>query len=371
MGEIHAIATTQQKLDFYKPPSAMKFVTEKKYLKGMKLLDIESSQDEALVSLEFAARLGHAKAQIQLYHIYGDRTRALEWLTFAAEKGDTEAQYLLSCHIRKQLPGEHSNETNETNETATSWLTLLMNAACKGHADAQRELAICYLNGVGVLKCDTQGCSLLTKSAQQGNKEAQYLLGLLHLEGKAGDIESEKLRFEAASHWLLKASAQNHASAQFKLATLYVRYASCQTSGSLKEGVQLYTKSAENYNEAAMWVLIDIYNNGKFGEPKCLKKSFMWYEKLANLGDSKAQYELGVRFKLGDGCSQCNVKAFEWFTISFSNGNKDALSAVAHCYERGCGVEKSLIQASRLQKIAAEFERATKTNGVAYVRFKN
>ncbi|WP_281269548.1 tetratricopeptide repeat protein [Psychrobacter sp. SZ93C1] len=49
----------------------------------------------------------------------------------------------------------------------------------------------------------------------------------------------------------------------------------------------------------------------------------MWYEKVANQGDAKAQYNLGLMYDAGLGVRQNSETAKEWFGKSCDNGNQD------------------------------------------------
>ncbi|HEY4973236.1 MAG TPA: ankyrin repeat domain-containing protein [Steroidobacteraceae bacterium] len=61
----------------------------------------------------------------------------------------------------------------------------------------------------------SQAATLLRATADAGNPEAQYLLGLLYLNGVGVAIDSQ-----AAEQWLRSAALQNHAEAAFVLAAL-------------------------------------------------------------------------------------------------------------------------------------------------------
>ena len=57
----------------------------------------------------------------------------------------------------------------------------------------------------------------VTNAANQGNPEAQFTLGLLHVAG-LGVIKDEA----QAINWYRKAAKQNHADAQFNLGLMYI-----------------------------------------------------------------------------------------------------------------------------------------------------
>lgn len=55
---------------------------------------------------------------------------------------------------------------------------------------------------------------------------------------------------------------------------------------------------------------------------------------LAEQGDAKAQFNLGVIYHNGRGVTQDFIVAHMWFSISFANGDKDAGSRRDNLAER-------------------------------------
>ena len=69
--------------------------------------------------------------------------------------------------------------------------------------------------------------------------------------------------------------------------------------------------------------------------------SFSDAEKLANQGDAKAQYELGMWYKYGDSTinlAKDEAKAVEWYEKSANQGYSKAQYQLAGLYDRGTGV---------------------------------
>ena len=56
----------------------------------------------------------------------------------------------------------------------------------------------------------------MLKSAEQGNAEAQYNLGLMYYNGE--DVEKD---FPTAKYWFEKSAEQGNAEAQYKLGDIY------------------------------------------------------------------------------------------------------------------------------------------------------
>ncbi|MEE9240571.1 MAG: tetratricopeptide repeat protein [bacterium] len=87
----------------------------------------------------------------------------------------------------------------------------------KGHAKAQYNLAILYIQGNGTSKNPREAAKWLRKSAKQGHANAQYNLGLMFLNGE-GVKKSDK----EAIKWFRKAAEQDDGLAQYNLAAMYV-----------------------------------------------------------------------------------------------------------------------------------------------------
>ena len=119
----------------------------------------------------------------------------------------------------------------------------------------------------------------LTKEANAGNSQAQYMLGRLALETKNPPDHS------TAVYWFRIASESNHIESQEMLGAL------------LFSGLGV----PPNPKEAAIW----------------------WY-KAAMAGSSKSQASLGVLYALGSGVPKNAIEAYKWLTISAMSGNEAA-----------------------------------------------
>ena len=119
----------------------------------------------------------------------------------------------------------------------------------------------------------------LTKEANAGNSQAQYMLGRLALETKNPPDHS------TAVYWFKIASESNHLESQEMLGAL------------LFSGLGV----PPNPKEAAIW----------------------WY-KAAMAGSTKAQASLGVLYALGSGVPKNAIEAYKWLTISAMSGNEAA-----------------------------------------------
>lgn len=122
---------------------------------------------------------------------------------------------------------------------------------------------------------------LFLESAQAGNAEAEYNLGVLIHEGQG----TEKDETQALS-WIEKAAVQGWADAQYYLGNLY-----------------------------------------EFGQivPQSFQNAALWYQKAAEQGNASAQTNLAVLYANGQGVNQDIVLAYVWSNLAASQGIVEAL----------------------------------------------
>jgi TPR repeat protein len=117
--------------------------------------------------------------------------------------------------------------------------------------------------------------------AKQKNVEAEYQLGQLYYEGKAGVTT----QYQNALTWFQQAANAGNEKAQYYLGLMYY----------YGQGVQM------NYKEA-----VD------------------WFSKSAQNNYNKAQYYLGLAYYYGHGVTKNLETAKDWFSKAAKNGNKRA-----------------------------------------------
>ena len=83
------------------------------------------------------------------------------------------------------------------------------------------------------------------------------------------------------------------------------------------------------------------------------KKALYYLSYDANLGDDRAQYNLGVMYKKGLGVLVNDNEAFGWFFLSSKQGNILANYALGHSYFKGLGVKKNYMLAFQSFKYSA------------------
>ena len=81
-------------------------------------------------------------------------------------------------------------------------------------------------------------------------------------------------------------------------------------------------------------------------------KALFYLSYEANLGDDRAQYNLGVMYRKGLGVPKNDNEAFGWFFLSANQGNILAKYALGNAYLKGEGINKNYLLAFKSYKYA-------------------
>ncbi len=192
----------------------------------------------------------------------------------AAENGDIDAQSKL-CEIYGPF-AEQSNAQDYAQGAA--WCR---RAAEQGNAEAQFMLGVAYGLGKGVPQDYTQEAYWDRKAAEQGIAWAQFGLGELYYNGNGLPQD-----YAQAAVWLRMAADQGIPDAQFSLGTLYD--SGKGVSQDYAQAVVWYRKAADQGNVDAQFSLGVMYFFGK-GVPQDLAQAVVWFRKAAEQGDTTAE----------------------------------------------------------------------------------
>ena len=184
------------------------------------------------------------------------------------------------------------------------------------------------------------------KYAEQGNANAQMILGKMYVQGKGVPIDDQQ-----AMAWYRKAANQGN-----KLAQLDLGYMYAQGRGVPRDDQQAatwYRKSADQGNVAAQSMLGEMYSLGQ-GVPQDDQQAVAWCRKAAEQGDVFCQGFLGKTYLLGRGVPQDDQQAVAWFRKAADQGNATAQTNLGDMYQNGRGVPKDDQQAVALYRKAAD-----------------
>ena len=245
-------------------------------------------------------------------------------------------------------------------------VALITKYAESGSASSQVLLAVAYLNGDGGLSKEPAKAAMwFEKAAVQGNGYAEARLGDLYDEG-LGVTENLKLAFD----WREKAANRGNVKAQCELAKMYLEGRGVQKDS--KKALQWLDRSANEGNPEAQYLLGRIYHLGTedVAANRSLSKSWLdkaalqgsenamqfihwiqslgyrlekaWYnrvpalQKLADDGDSEAQYQLAVHYEKGlYGMKKDVAMALRWYKRAAAGGHQLAMNALHRIYSRG------------------------------------
>lgn len=157
--------------------------------------------------------------------------------------------------------------------------------------------------------------------AQNGDPEAQFLAGLIFLNGAAAGHEKDGMN--VAQMWLYKASRQKHAEAQ----AIYTANLMAN-NGPSTTIVDEAKAAAATGNPAGLRLLADVYLKGEYQDvvPKDEDEGEKWLLKAAQAGDPTGQLELAHRMK----DKKDLVEAYHWALLASRHPVTDKFSDPEH-----------------------------------------
>jgi TPR repeat protein len=193
---------------------------------------------------------------------------------------------------------------------------------------------------------EKQELANLRQSAEQGNAEAQYSLGLMYSSGDG--IPKDKVE---AAKWYLKAAEQGDASAQMNLGYLYSSGDGIPKDET--EGEKWYRKSAEQGNANAQYSLGLMYWSElrQFLDiPKDDTEAVKWFGKSADQGNAVGQRYLALMYYFGFGVPVDEVAAYMWNILASAQGDEIAKAGIDEI-----SLEMTEEQIAEAQKLSREW----------------
>ncbi len=109
---------------------------------------------------------------------------------------------------------------------------------------------------------------------------------------------------------------------------------------------------AEQGDAKAQYNLGLMYDNGQ-GVSQDYAKALQWYRKAADQGYADAQFNLGFMYDNGQGVPQDYVKALQWWRKAAEQGYAKAQSKLGFMYDNGQGVSQDYVQAHMWYNLVA------------------
>jgi len=259
---------------------------------------------------------------------------------------------------------ENGTGVKKDDTEAAKWY---QKAADRGLAIAQRNLGGMYEAGNGVKQNDTEAIKWYLKAAEQQDETAQVSIANLY---------TRRENYPEAEKWYRKAAAQQNEEAILDLAYFY-QYGHKGVPQNYDEAVTFFKQLAGHNNSLAQLSLGNIYANGwddthpfqpaptetaantstttidavtadtvtavdsaaamgemVTGVPRNYSEAMKWFKMAADNGDADAMIKIGAMYALGNGVSQDNIAAEEWFNKAMAN-NTDAVLSIALSYYSG------------------------------------
>ena len=221
---------------------------------------------------------------------------------------------------------------------------------------------------------------LATPLAEQGDKAAQALLGVLHEAGLG--IEQDKTK---AADWYGLAADKGDPGSALQLAQFYLLGTGVEVDK--KKAADLFEQAADAGNASALYNLALLYQEGE-GRPFNEQKARELLEEAAKLNDPEAQYALGLSYleaqtglndpgqgafwlgraarrghtsaqvyygilrHQGKGVDTNEAEAADWFERAATAGNPVAMNRLARVYAYGRGREQDYAAAAGWHLIA-------------------
>lgn len=166
--------------------------------------------------------------------------------------------------------GQAAFDAKQYQQAFTLWSPL----AKKGNPDAEYNLGLLYMNGLGVKKNDRLALMWFIRAGQQGMADAQYNAGVMYYLGQ-GVYPS----FKSAIAWWQLAANKGHANAENNLAAMYAY--GYGVGVDQKKAIALWTDAAEQGLPNAINALIEVYSGKLAGFKADPTKEKFWRQKKA------------------------------------------------------------------------------------------
>jgi uncharacterized protein len=188
----------------------------------------------------------------------------------------------------------------------------------------------------------------LVKRAQQGDPEAQFVLGRKYADGDGVQRDYTETR-----KWCQKAARKDHAGALACLGFLRL-----YGLGGIQKDVGFAYKdikrAADKGHRGGEYYLGLLYEEG-LGIEKNAGEAVQWYRRAAHQGHGAAQYRLAVHLWTGKGTEPNAAEAVRLLQLSAAQKNADAALYLGKIKQNGLkSVEKSEPEAVDLFRIAAD-----------------
>lgn len=191
----------------------------------------------------------------------------------------------------------------------------------------------------------------LAERAARGDPRAQLAYGRTFLHDAAEPSENSATN-RTGARWIRRAAEQGDVEAEVLLGQLYYRGQGVPQDFERSEA---WTRKAALAGDAqAQGFLGGLYRLGR-GVPADLEKSIYWYERAATGGDPHAAYFLGAAREAGAGLPRDRGQAIRWYQRAAEKGHSEAPYRLALLYLAPADAEADAPEGAKWLMIASRF----------------
>jgi TPR repeat protein len=301
----------------------------------------EVDLDKAFEHFSKAADAGNADSMYNLGRMYKyaigrpeNPELALDYFRKAAEEGDVDANIELAISYEHEYGGLEFDAAK-----AVEYMTY---SAEKDHPYAQYKLGTYYYHGI-IEEDMEKGLEYLRKAYDNGSPYAAAALGDHYLYGRAGDDYGD------AFPYYKKAEEKDYITEGLGLCYLYGIGVESSASEAFK-----YLSIAAGRDYTAAKYRLGLCYKYETGTTKNMTEAYKWLLEAAEEGNRGAKYEVGKLLLDGDGVAMDLEKGMEWLSQAAEDEDDDAQFELGNCYLVGRGVEENELQAMYWYQKAAE-----------------
>ncbi len=160
------------------------------------------------------------------------------------------------------------------------------------------------------------GSMSLRQAAARGDAAAQFEVAARYMDGTGVRPDLKE-----AVRWYEKAAAKGLAPAQYRLGSLYEKGRG--VAKNLETARLWYVRAAEKGNAKAAHNLAVLYAEGANGKPN-FEKAARWFKEAAGYDVRDSQYNLGILYARGLGIEKDLLESYKWFALAAKQGDQDA-----------------------------------------------
>lgn len=124
-------------------------------------------------------------------------------------------------------------------------------------------------------------------------------------------------------------------------------------AGKYQQAMTYFMKEDAQKNPDILNHIAYMYDKG-IGLEKNKQIAFQWYEKAAEMGYAKSQFNLGLCYLNGDGVSKDIKEAIKWFRLAAEQQDADAEAQLGYLTATGKGIKQNFLEALSWYRLAAE-----------------